>query len=119
MVVIKKVPHSGRGGFPHRSNLLGAHWPTENSIFIAIYFNWGLDTGTVTVADRPMIFLLISRPKRQPRSATVMVLVSKPSDGHRFENPCRYAGTGLTGTGAGHQIVTRDIPVPVWAGDGL
>jgi len=29
------------------------------------------------------------------------------------------AGTGLTGVGAGHQIVTRDIPVPVWVGDGL
>jgi hypothetical protein len=33
-------------------------------------------------------------------------------DGHRF------AGTGSTDTGAGDQIVTRDIPVPVLAGDG-
>ena len=35
------------------------------------------------------------------------------SDGHGF------AGTGPTGTGAGHQNVTRDIPVPVSVGDGL
>jgi hypothetical protein len=26
---------------------------------------------------------------------------------------------GLAGMGAGHQIITRDIPVPIWAGDGL
>ena len=28
-------------------------------------------------------------------------------------------GTGLTGVGAGagHQIFTHDVPVPVWAGD--
>jgi hypothetical protein len=34
------------------------------------------------------------------------------SDGHGF------AGTGHAGTGAGDQIVTRDIPVPVPAGNG-
>ena len=40
------------------------------------------------------------------------------SDGHGFENPHGFAGTGHAGTGAGDQIVTRDIPVPVWVGDG-
>ena len=34
------------------------------------------------------------------------------SDGHGF------VGMGHAGTGAGDQIVTRDIPVPIWAGDG-
>ena len=34
------------------------------------------------------------------------------SDGHGF------AATGHTGTGEGDQIVTRDIPIPVLAGDG-
>jgi hypothetical protein len=34
------------------------------------------------------------------------------SDGHGF------ACTGHAGTGAGDQIVTRDIPVPVPAGNG-
>jgi len=32
--------------------------------------------------------------------------------------PCGFAGTGHAGTGAGDQIVIRDIPVPIWAGDG-
>jgi len=40
------------------------------------------------------------------------------SDGHGFENPCGFTGTGHAGTGAGDQIVTRDLPIPVWAGDG-
>jgi hypothetical protein len=35
------------------------------------------------------------------------------SDGHGFENPCGFAGTG-----AGDQIDTRDIPAPVPAGNG-
>jgi len=49
------------------------------------------------------------------------VWVSKPaesmgthtrSDGHGF------VGTGHAGTGTGDQIVTRDIPIPVPAGNG-
>ena len=35
------------------------------------------------------------------------------SDDHGYGDPC-----GFTGAGAGHQIFTRDVPVPVWAGDG-
>jgi hypothetical protein len=31
---------------------------------------------------------------------------------------CGFAGTGVTGTGAGDKIFTRDLPVPIWAGDG-
>ena len=48
-----------------------------------------------------------SKSKKHPRDLT-----ATSSDGHGF------AGTGHAGTGAGDQIVTRDIPVPVWAGDG-
>ena len=40
------------------------------------------------------------------------------SDDHGYENPCGFTGTGVTGTGAGDEICTRDLPVPVWAGDG-
>ena len=40
------------------------------------------------------------------------------SDDHGYENPCGFTGTGVTGTGAGDEIFTRDLPVPVWAGDG-
>jgi len=41
----------------------------------------------------------------------------KCSDGHGFENLCGFTGMGHAGTGTGDQIVTRDIPVPVWVGD--
>jgi hypothetical protein len=40
------------------------------------------------------------------------------SDDHGYDNPCGFAGTGVTGAGEGHNILTRDLPVPVWAGDG-
>ena len=40
------------------------------------------------------------------------------SDDHGCDNPCGFAGTGVTGAGEGHNILTRDLPVPVWAGDG-
>jgi hypothetical protein len=42
----------------------------------------------------------------------------RDSDVHGYENPCGFAGTGVTGTGTGDEIFTRDLPVPVWAGDG-
>ena len=29
-----------------------------------------------------------------------------------------FAGTGVTGMGADHQIFARDLPVPIWEGDG-
>ena len=57
--------------------------------------------------------------KFHSRNCGQRLVCPKRSDGHGFENPCGFAGTGLTGTGVGHQIVTCDIPVPVWAGDGL
>ena len=40
------------------------------------------------------------------------------SDDHGYENPCGFAGTGITGMGAGDKIFTSDVPVPVLAGDG-
>ena len=40
------------------------------------------------------------------------------SDAHGYRDPRGFTGTGVTGAGAGHQIFTRDVPVPVWAGDG-
>ncbi len=42
----------------------------------------------------------------------------RTSDDHGCDNPCGFAGTGVTGAGVGHNILTRDVPVPVWAGDG-
>jgi len=48
----------------------------------------------------------------------LLTLTPIPSDGHRFENPCGFAGMGHVGTGAGDQIVTRDIPVPIPVGNG-
>ena len=57
------------------------------------------------------------QPVRQTR-AGCSTCAMPYSDGHGFENPCRFAGTGHAGTGAGDQILTRDLPVPVWAGDG-
>jgi len=69
--------------------------------------------------SRERDFLVCTSDATRRRNQTNITRGSSSSDGHGFENPCGFAGTGLTGTGAGHQIVTRDIPVPVWAGDGL
>ena len=35
------------------------------------------------------------------------------SDAHGYGDPCGFTGTGVMGAGAGHQILTRDVPVPV------
>ena len=40
------------------------------------------------------------------------------SDGHGNPDPCGIVGTGVTGTGTGEKKVTRDVPVPILAGDG-
>jgi len=40
------------------------------------------------------------------------------SDGHGIEIPCGVRGTGHYGTGTGEKNSPRDVPVPVWAGDG-
>jgi hypothetical protein len=57
-----------------------------------------------------------------PTTTTTYYIISlvpiPDSDGHGFENPCGFAGTGHAGTGTGDHFVTRDIPVPVPAGDG-
>jgi hypothetical protein len=47
-----------------------------------------------------------------------MVVHLLASDGHGNVNPCGIAGTGVTGTGTGEKNITRDVPVPVLAGDG-
>jgi len=39
------------------------------------------------------------------------------SDAHGYGDPCGFTGMGVMGAGAGHQIFTRDVPIPVWAGD--
>ena len=44
--------------------------------------------------------------------------VARDSDAHGYRDPCGFMGTGVMGAGAGHQIFTRDVPIPVWAGDG-
>jgi len=53
-----------------------------------------------------------------PLKSTETGSPSNGSDGHGNVNPCGIAGTGVTGTGTGDQILIRDIPVPVLAGDG-
>jgi hypothetical protein len=40
------------------------------------------------------------------------------SDGHGYGDPRRVTGTGHCGTGTGVKTLPRDVPVPVWAGDG-
>ena len=56
-----------------------------------------------------------SLPLFVPRSGPIHIT---PSDGHGNPDPCGIAGTGVTGMGTGEKKVTRDVPIPVLAGDG-
>ena len=58
-------------------------------------------------------FTLVSGSRR---NGPLIWLLLEASDDHGCDNPCGFAGTGVTG--AGHNILTCDVPVPVWAGDG-